>query len=90
MEKALDLREVRALSPYRAIVAGDGSGSESVAFADVAHQMLIYVRLPRHFWISGFAGGSSLFLYLFLSSPSSSPPSSGPCVFDIGNSFYFK
>lgn len=43
-----NLREVGALCPDAAVEADDGSGGEAAA-VDIAHEMLIYVRLPRHF-----------------------------------------
>lgn len=48
-----DLREGRTLSPDGAVVADDGRGGEVVSCAiDIAHQVIIYVSLPRHFLIS--------------------------------------
>jgi hypothetical protein len=46
-------REVGALSPDGAVVAEDGGGGEVVPL-DLAHQVVVNVRLPRHLadWIS--------------------------------------
>lgn len=45
-----NLRERRALRPNAAVVADDGSGGKVLALAvDVAHEMVVYVCLPRHF-----------------------------------------
>lgn len=43
----IDLGECGALRPDGAVVAGDGRGREVVAL-DLAHQVLVHVRLPRH------------------------------------------
>ena len=43
-----NLMEVVALVPNTAVLADDGGGGEAVAF-DFAHQVLVHVRLPRHF-----------------------------------------
>jgi hypothetical protein len=40
-----------ALSPDGAVVADDGGGGEVVAL-DLAHQVLVHVRLPRHLRLS--------------------------------------
>lgn len=50
-----DLREGRALGPYAAIVADDGGGGEMLA-VDLTHEVVIYVRLPRHFFTLFFFG----------------------------------
>lgn len=45
-----DLREGRTLSPDAAVETDDGGGGEMLALAiNVAHQMIINIRLPRHF-----------------------------------------
>lgn len=47
-----DLREGRTLSPDGAVVADDGRGGEVVSCAiDIAHQVVIYVSLPRHIFL---------------------------------------
>ena len=47
---SLELWERRALRPDAAVVADDGSYGEVLALVvDVAHQMVIYICLPRHF-----------------------------------------
>lgn len=67
-----NLRKWGALSPDAAIVADNGSGGEVLALAiNVAHQMIIDVRLPRHFgkeigWMLGFVDGRLLSLLLLL------------------------
>lgn len=45
--KREDLREGGALGPHTAIETDDGRGGEIVA-VDLAHQVLVNVRLPRH------------------------------------------
>lgn len=59
-----DLREGRTLSPDAAVETDDGGGSEMLPLAiNVAHQMIINIRLPRHFlsldfslfWLVGFS-----------------------------------
>lgn len=44
----IDLREIGALSPDRAVVAQNGGGSEVTTAFEVTHQMFIHVTLPRH------------------------------------------
>jgi len=50
-------REGGALSPDGAVVADDGGGGEVVAL-DLAHEVLVDVRLPRH--PAASAGGRSV------------------------------
>lgn len=42
-----DLREGGALSPDGAVMAEDSGGGEVITL-DLRHQVIIYVRLPRH------------------------------------------
>ena len=42
-----DLRKSGALSPNAAVMADDGGGGEVVA-VDLAQQVVVHVRLPRH------------------------------------------
>lgn len=55
--KKWNLRESGALGPNAAVVADDGGGREVVAF-NFAHQMVVYIGLPRHLccccWFWGF------------------------------------
>jgi hypothetical protein len=56
-----DLREAGALGPHASIVADDGRGGEMLA-VDLAHQVVINVRLPRH-----LSKSSPLIYYYFFS-----------------------
>lgn len=51
-EKKANLGEVGALGPNAAVMAKDGGGGE-VGAVDVGHQVVVYVRLPRHRFVSG-------------------------------------
>ena len=42
-----NLREIGALSPHTAVLTENSGGGEVVAF-DIAHKVVINVRLPRH------------------------------------------
>lgn len=58
----MNLRESGALGPNAAVMADDGRGGQVIAF-DFAHEMLIYVGLPRHlllFFSSGICLGFSV------------------------------
>lgn len=49
-QRSRDLGEGIALSPDAAVVAEDGGGGEACAVADVAEEVVVHVRLPRHFF----------------------------------------
>ena len=49
--KTPNLREVGALSPGVAVVAEDGGGGQ-ILTVDLAHQVIVDVRLPRHLSLS--------------------------------------
>jgi hypothetical protein len=51
VEEGKNLGEGIGLRPDGAVVAEDGGGGEVVAL-DVAHQVLVHVRLPRHLGLS--------------------------------------
>jgi hypothetical protein len=57
----MNLRESGALGPNAAVMADDGGGGQVIAF-DFAHEMLIYVGLPRHLLLFFF-----FFFFFFLS-----------------------
>lgn len=58
-ERRFYLGEVGGLRPDAAVVADDGGGGEVVA-VNLAHQVVVDVRLPRHLRLTGGGRARSL------------------------------